>query len=312
MTGQQEDRLSMYLTFKDYQAPHTSITEGLPNYLDNSNIFLNTIPQIQSIWEQQKLSKKGVTDGKNQFKETLIVQTADYARKLGTYAKFTNNAKLAQEVKFSEGKLRQVADTAVKSYGQIVYDLAQPLVGELAQYGITDETQGILADAITAYNDSIGKPGAERSEGTQITKQLATLFKTADAALENMDAAVEIIRLTQVDFYNGYKSARKVIETGSGSLSVKGLVTDAQTGSPLKGVTVSFALDGGMMKAATASTSDPELVKKTAEKGGFNVKSLASGTYQVTLKKAGYADQVATISVSDGEMTELKISLKKA
>ena len=311
MTSQQEDRLSMYLTFKDYQAPHTSITDGLPNYSENSTIFLNTIPQIQSIWEQQKLSKKGVTDSKNQLKETLIVLTADYARKLGAYAKFTNNAKLAQQVKFSEGKLRQVADTAVKNYGQIVYDLAQPLVGSLAQYGITDETQATLADAITAYNDSIGKPGAERSEGTQLTKQLATLFKTADTALENMDAAVEIIRLTQVDFYNGYKSARKVIETGAGSLSVKGLVTDAQTGLPLKGVTVSFALDGGMAKAAS-TTSEPELVKKTAEKGGFNIKGLESGMYQVTLKKAGYANQVTTISVSDGEMTELKISLEKA
>jgi len=311
MTSQQEDRLSMYLTFKDYQAPHTSITDGLPNYSENSTIFLNTIPQIQSIWEQQKLSKKGVTDSKNQLKETLIVLTADYARKLGAYAKFTNNAKLAQQVKFSEGKLRQVADTAVKNYGQIVYDLAQPLLGSLAQYGITDETQATLADAITAYNDSIGKPGAERSEGTQLTKQLATLFKTADTALENMDAAVEIIRLTQVDFYNGYKSARKVIETGAGSLSVKGLVTDAQTGLPLKGVTVSFALDGGMAKASS-TTTEPELVKKTAEKGGFNIKGLESGMYQVTLKKAGYANQVTTISVSDGEMTELKISLEKA
>ena len=83
MTSQQEDRLSMYLTFKDYQAPHTSITDGLPNYLENSAIFLDTIPQIQSIWEQQKLSKKGVTDSKNQLKESLIVLTADYARKLG-------------------------------------------------------------------------------------------------------------------------------------------------------------------------------------------------------------------------------------
>jgi uncharacterized membrane protein len=137
------------------------------------------------------------------------------------------------------------------------------------------------------------------------------LFKTADTALENMDAAVEIIRLTQVDFYNGYKSARKVIETGAGSLSVKGLVTDAQTGLPLKGVTVSFALDGGIAKAAS-TTSEPELVKKTAEKGGFNIKGLESGMYQVTLKKAGYANQVTTISVSDGEMTELKISLEKA
>ena len=311
MTGQQEDRLSMYLTFKDYQAPHTTITDGLPNYLENSTIFLDTIPQIQSIWEQQKLSKKGVTDSKNQLKETLLVTTADYARKLGAYAKFTNNAKLAQEVKFSEGKLRQVADTAVKNYGQIVYDLAQPIVASLAAYGITDETQATLAGAITAYNDSIGKPGAERSEGTQLTKQLATLFKTADTALENMDAAVEIVRLTQVDFYNGYKSARKVIDTGSGSLSVKGLVTDAQTGLPLKGVTVSFALEGGMMKTAAAITTDSELVKKTAEKVGFNVKKLASGTYQVTLKKVGYADQVITVSVNDGEMSLIDVKLDK-
>ncbi len=79
----------------------------------------------------------------------------------------------------------------------------------------------------------------------------------------------------------------------------------------MKGVTVSFALDGGMMKAAAAISTESELVKKTAEKGGFNIKGLATGTYQVTLKKAGYADQVATISVSDGEMTELKISLEK-
>lgn len=58
------------------------------------------------------------------MKESLIVTTADYTRKLGVYAKFTNNATLAQEVKFTEGKLRQVADTAVKDYAQIVYDRA--------------------------------------------------------------------------------------------------------------------------------------------------------------------------------------------
>jgi uncharacterized membrane protein len=54
------------------------------------------------------------------------------------------------------------------------------------------------------------------------------------------------------------------------------------------------------------------MVKKTDNRNGSNIKGLATGTYQVTLKKAGYADQVATISVSDGEMTELKISLEKA
>lgn len=311
MTSPQESRLSMYLTFKDYQAPYTTITNALPNYPANSTILLNTIPQIQAISEQQKMSKKGITDGKNSLKESLIVMAADYARKLGAYAKFTNNATLAQEVKFTESKLRQVADTAVKDYAQIVYDRAQPIVASLATYGITAATQTALASAIMAYNASIGKPGAGRSEGTQTTKQLVALFKTADAALANMDAAVEIVRLTQVNFYNGYKSARKVIETGAGSLSVKGMVTDAKTGTPVKGVTVTFSLDGGFTKAKSA-TNTPDVIKKTADKGGFNIKSLSSGTYQVTLKKVGYADQIITISVNDGEMTILNVSLEKA
>ena len=172
MTGQEESRLSMYLSFKDYQAPYTAITNPLPNYTTNSTTFLNTIPQIQAISEQQKISKKGVTDGKNQLKESLIVTSADYFRKLGTYAKFTNNATLAQEVKITESKLRQVADTAVKDYAQIAYDRSQPIVASLAAYGITAATQTALAAAIIAYNTSIGKPGTSRTEGGITTQQL--------------------------------------------------------------------------------------------------------------------------------------------
>jgi len=311
MTNQQESRLSMYLSFRDYQAGFTAITTPLPNYTTNSTTFVNTIPQIQAVAEQQKISKKGVTDNKNILKENLIVTTADYARKLGVYAKFTNNATLAQEVKFTEGKLRQVADTAVKDYAQIVYDRAQPIVATLATYGITAATQTALLAAITAYNASIGKPSVSRTESSQTTKQLETLFKTAETALANMDAAVEIVRISQPVFYTGYKNARKVVETGIGSLAVKGLVTDATTGEPVKGATLSFALDGnnGMAKAAKSATES--VVKKTAEKGGFNIKSLPSGVYTVTIKKVGYADQVATVAVADGELTDLNIQLSK-
>jgi len=248
---------------------------------------------------------------KNQYKESLIVTIADYARKLGVYAKFTNNATLAQEVKFSESKLRQVADTAVKDYAQIVYDRAQANVAALTTYGITAATQTALLSLITNYNASIGKPSASRTESGKITKQLENLFKTADTALANMDAAVEIVRLTQVDFYNSYRNARKIVETGTGSLAVKGLVTDASTGAPLKGVSLSFSLDGNGTMAKTAKSATESIVKKTAEKGGFNIKTLPTGIYTVTIKKVGYADQVVTVAVADGKLTELNIQLSK-
>jgi len=310
MTIQQENQLGMLLTFKDFQPTYTAITNTLPNYPANSTIVLNTIPQIQTIAEQQKMSKTGIAKGKNQLKEALIQLAADSARKLVVYAKFTNNAPLEDEVNLSISKLRQVADTAVKDYAQIVYDCIQPIVSTLSTYGLTSTTQTALLNAITNYNAVIGKPGLGRVETSQATKQLAVLFKTALDALAIMDTAVEIVKLTQPNFYNGYKSARKIVNSGTGSLAVRGVVNDMATGKPVKGVTVSFSLNGGAKKVVN-DNGEPVVVKKTAEKGGFNIKSLAAGVYQVTLKKMGYTDQVITVSVNDGEMSLVEAKIEK-
>ena len=311
MTNKEESRLSMFLTFRDFQASYTAITSTLPNYSANSTIFLNLIPQIQAFSQLQRTSKKGAAEGKSQLRESLIVTTADYFRKLAAYAKFTSNVTLAEEVKIPESKLRQAADTAVKDYAQIAYDRAQTNIVALSSYGITATTQTSLSVAISAYNASIGKPGVSRAESGKTTKQLKTLFKAADAALANMDTAVEIVRLTQVDFYNAYQKARKIIYNGIGSLALKVLVTDATTGEPLKGATVSLAPEGVAAKAK-ATSAKPDIVKKTAEKGGFNIKTLPAGIYTVTIQKVGYADQVTTVAVSDGEMSQLNVQLVKS
>ena len=63
-------------------------------------------------------------------------------------------------------------------------------------------------------------------------------------------------------------------------------------------------LDGG-------TNGNPVLIKLTAEKGGFYVTSLPAGMYNVTINKNGYVEQVIKIAVSPGEMTVLKVQLKK-
>ena len=313
MTNQDESRLSMYISLRDWQTNYTAITSPLPNYTENSTSFVNTIPLIQDVAKQQKISKTGLAENKNQLKDALIISIADYSGKLGAYAKFTNNPVLAQEIKFTAGRLKKEADTAIRDYAQIVYDRAQPIVASLATYGITAVTQTALLTAITNYNASIGKPAAGKVESSQLTKQLAGFFATAEGALANMDAAVEIVKLSQPNFYNGYKNVRKVVVMGVGSLAVKGLVTDAMSGEPIKGATLSFALDGGvsLAKAKSSTAQTESIVKKTADKGGFNIKSLPSGMYTVTIKKVGFADQVATVAVADGELTEINIQLSK-
>jgi hypothetical protein len=311
MTNLQECRLGMYMSFRDFQTAYTAITNPLPNYSTNSATLLSTITQIQAVAEQQKISKKGVTETKNNLRKALVSQTADYSRKMGVFARFTNNATLAQEIKFSESKLKQVSDIAVRDYAQIVYDRAQANVANLAIYGITAATQTTLQNAINAYNAVIGKPGATRTESGRITKQLETLFKTADAALANMDAAVEIVRLSQPAFYDSYKNARRIPDNNGGSLAVKGLVTDAMNGLPIKGVILEFSLEGNNGLARSAKQALETVIKKTAEKGGFHIKNMVSGIYTVKVKKLGYPEYITTVAVVDGELTELNIQLSK-
>lgn len=302
MTSKDEDRLIMLLTLCKFLENYPELIEKLPNFKSNFLILKQMVLDIQKNAEDQKYSTKGITKVKNQLKEELTVLTADYVRKLGAYAKFNNNTPLADEVNVSESKVRHMADAEIKIYSQQLYNLTQPLVDQLADYGIDAEKQTKLAGLIEAYNQSLGAPGAERSESSQLTKQRNTLFATAESALKNMDTAVEIVKLTEVNFYNGYKSARKVIERGAGTLAVKGIVCDAETSAPIKGVSVSFCIDG---------QTDVVLEKKTADKGGFSIKNLAAGVYKVCFKKIGYADQTVTVVVNSREMTDLKISLQK-
>lgn len=314
MTNQQESRLGMYITTMAFCDTNSTITANLPNFTSNLTALKGICPEIQVIGEQQKIDNKGITENKNQLKSKLVILAADNARKLSAFARFTNNLTLQGEVNYSETSFKRFSETALKDYAQIIYDRVQSNFELLANYGISSRSQQVFLQVINDFNGSLSSPRIGATVKIQATKKLSELFKSADTSLSDMDAAVEIVRLSQPDFYIGYKTARKIIARGIGRLSVKGLVTDSQTSEALKGVTVSFVPDNGIAKVAANNGADEssEMVKKTAGKGGFYIKSLSAGTYHVNLKKAGYAEKTVIINVNDGERSEVKVALEKA
>ena len=308
MKSRQESKLSMYLAVKDYLTTSTAIVTPLPNYPEFSASFVDAIAQIQTHGEQQMFDKSGLKANKEQLRSTLVMLAADSYRKLQAYARYANNQLLLSESRFSVTTLKTATDNVLREYTQGVYDLAQSNLNQLEPYGITQESQAVLLNTINAYVEAIPKPRIGKAERKQSTLLLAGAFATADKALGNIDAVVEIVRLAQTNFYNGYRTVRKLMNTGVIPLAVKGVVTDAVTGEPLKNVVLSFALDGNG-RNPRATKSNVVVVKKTAPKGGFYIKSLTAGSYHVTLQKRGYADQVLTVAVSNGEMSELRVQL---
>jgi len=309
MTTKQETKLNMYLTVRDFLIPNESITKELPNFAANTTVLKETIVNIQVIAERQKSDKKGLAKLKNELRDKLIALVVDNSRKIAAFAKFSNNTILQNEVKFAPSGFSKMTDTGLKDYAQIVHDKAQANLDALPSYGITAETQKTLSETLTAYNESISKPRVGIAERSQATKQLIMLFDTVDTILGNMDLAMEIIRLPQKNFYDGYKTARKIVETSAGKLTLKAQATEKQTGLPVKGAIFTFRASTQMTGVISGNG---EIVKKTEEKGRFNIKNMPAGTYQVTVSKPGYNDKTETVIVADGEMTVLRVELEKA
>lgn len=310
MNKKQENRFSMYLATVDFCEIYTVITSPLPNFSDNLSNLKTTCDRIHLIVETQAADTSGTTAGKNDYSENLVVSGADTARKLMAFAKLSKNQKLLKEISFTESDLRRLPDSVLADTVKLIYDRAQTYLPSLGSYLITADTQAALLQAITDYKQALASPRVEKVSQVQATKQLAELFVAGDTALANMDAVVEIVRLTQANFYAGYKAARKIIESGNGKMSLRGMVTEALTGEPVPGVAVSFWPDGDVTKSYAAA--DASLVKKSAAKGGFYVSSMPAGTYRVTLQKAGYAEQTLTVYVNDGELTTVDVKLAKA
>jgi hypothetical protein len=309
MTTSQETRLNMYLAVRDFLIPNEALTKDLPNFQSNFAVLKESITSLQSFAEQQKFDKSGLAKLKKELREKLITLSVDNSRKLTALAKFTNNTLLISEVKFTMSGFSKMTDVAIKDYAQIVYDKAQSNIEALPSYGITPDTQKILLDTINSYNESIAKPRIGITERSQATKQLVMLFDTVETIIANMDLAVEIIRLGQPNFYNGYKTVRKIVETSSGNLTLKAIATDKRNGAPLKGVKFTFKPASENMGSINGNG---EIVKKTAEKGRFNIKNLRSGTYQVVIVKNGYKDKLETVTIADGEMTDMRVEMEKA
>jgi hypothetical protein len=309
MTTNQEIKLNMYLAVRNFLIPNEGLTKEVPNFAASYATLLSTIGQIQTISEMQKVDKKGLAIAKNKLKETLITMAADNSRKISAFAKFSNNSTLLNETKFSESDFVRMTDVALKDYLQIIYDKAQVNLGSLSEYGITPESQKVFVDTITAYNAVLSTPRTGIAEKSKATKKLAVLFDSADAAVKNMDFAVGIIKLTQPDFYNGYNTSRKLVDTSAGNLALKATAIDLLSGEPVKGVRFTFKPDG---VKATGSSGNGEVTKKTAAKGSFYIKTMHPGTYNVVVSKPGYKDKVVTVSVADGERSELKVELEKA
>jgi len=223
----------------------------------------------------------------------------------------SNNKTLSQQIKYNESSLSKASDTKLVGICQIIYNAANTNIANLTTYGVTAATNAAFQNTINAYNAIVVKDRVDATDGGASTKLISDIIKQLNSTWLKIDILVNTVKLSQPAFFNEYYKVRKIINTASGSLAVKGLVTDVLNGEPIKGAVITFVrTDGGSTDKRSVDAEQP-FVKMSADKGGFNIKSLPEGMYRVTVSKVGYADQSVSIVVANGELAELKVELAK-
>lgn len=300
MTIKQESKFKMCLSVDEFLVKSENLTKELPEFPATFTELRNIISQIKLIDEQQKNVRTGVTKDKRDIKNSLISLAAENSGKIFAFAKVSNNKPLMDEVNFSISDLGRMTDVALRTYTESLYKKAETILESLTKYGITAESQKKYAETLAAYNNSISKPRVGIAEKREATKQLEALFSSTDSLLSKLDAILGIIRYNEVNFYNGYKTVRKLVNTNSGVVALKAVANELSTKKPLKGVIFTFRSNGTI------------ITKRTADKGSFHIRNMKPGTYEVVVKKEGYKEKVVTVNINDGERSELKVDLEMA
>ena len=302
MNTKQENRLNMYLAVRAFLLSKRGELERLPNFAIFLNEFQNYIVKIQTALRQQSFDESGVTKSKKALKRDLALLTADNARRIYAYALFINDHVLSTETQIPQSKLEIKSDEKLIEIAKGIFDRATLHFNDLASYGITVDTQEIFRRAIDEFTDAMPKPRINDTESKRITQQMASYFVGAAKMLEQIDALMELLHNSEPDIYNAYIQARKTIDYGTRKIAVRGLIIDAITKIGLRGVSLLFI-------NTDEKSLVPVLLKKTSTKGGFNIKSLAEGIYQIKLSKVGYVDQIITITVNKGELCKINVEM---
>jgi hypothetical protein len=295
-----ENKYKMYLAIKEFFATWIAVLNLLPHFTEFHTAFLSDLQEIQNLSEQQLFNRKGNGIGlkRKKLKLALIELASGTADKLYAYALFNKDQILQNEVHYTPSVIKQSSDATVLKWSNGIYERAELHLSEAASYGINDATLADLRKSIGDFEISMPTQRISATNQKLNTTLLEGTFTKVDQSLVHIDALVKILSSTEPILFTTYELRRKILNYGFRTMAIRGIITDSITKIGIKGVTIDFL-------NADGASLQPVVVKKSAAKGGFNIKTFAEGVYLIKMTKVGYNDLTSTHTIVNGELCKI-------
>lgn len=297
MNATQESKLNMFRATQKHCNDNPTIVATIPAFQTAAGTLNTTIASIIATAQQEDLITKGITIDKAEAKKTLCQLAADIAAPIVAYAAATKNNKLLKEVNFTHSDLIRTKDDQLAPRCQNIYNAAKANETALKDYGITAATADTLLTTINNYQAKVPDPRNAAAQKATVRANLKSLIKEADQILKlQMDKTVLGFKTSNPDFVKTYKANRIIIDPGQSATTLKGVILNSMDKSPVSGATIIVVETGNK-----ASTN---------EKGSYEIKPIAAGSYTLNISAAKYKDNTQKeVTVKQGQITNLTIAL---
>lgn len=299
MNAKNENRLNMYLVMQEFlnTVPATTL-DTMPGFGDFFANFTTNVELIRTKNESQQASRVGYRMMKSAGKRDTVTNAIFVANCINAYALSANNLVLEQQIKFTKSELLKKRDSAMADDVQFIISKAIEYLAEVTPFGIKQEQINELTTKLENYNANIPLPRVNINKRKLLTKEINELFIATDAILTRMDSLVDIMVITDNDFYVTYYYSRKIVNNHGRKLSLRGYVTTTTTESPIVGVKVTIP-------ALNAET-------KTTERGYYEFKNLPAGMHNLIFNRVDFVETRKQAGVISGQRVQLNVTMNEA
>ena len=197
----------------------------LDNHLDLISVFPELTFAHQRIKEKislidlyrqvQEANNSGLTVSKIILRADVIRLINKFAAALLAHGTITKDNELKTKASYSNTELLRAADPTLYDIGYLLYNLANSRRPEMERFFVTETDFNLMESVLTSFRSSIPQKRVAVGTSKVSTTNIGETFNAIDLLLkEDVDVLIQPFQFTQIDFYNKYKSARTIVETG--------------------------------------------------------------------------------------------------
>ncbi|MGV9004410.1 carboxypeptidase-like regulatory domain-containing protein [Flavobacterium sp.] len=297
MNAEQTDILSMQKVVENlWNDAAPTILDQMPGIGPLKVTFSDNINTIDILYNGQKYNRTGTHMTKEEYREDMMQLAFSTAARTCAYAISINDEQLQIRVTHVYSNMQKIRDTLIANTCTDIYNIALDLGAVLLPFGVTLDSLQVLKDSITLYRVIQPKPRAGIADQTVFTTRIVELFADNAKVLFNMDKLVIMLRFDEHVFYETYFANRKIIDTGSRRLSLRGNITDEQ-GLPIDGVTITIE-------------TPHAVAAKSTDLGNYQFKGIEGGVWAVTYKRNGFKEQKEYLVFTPNKRVDFNVVLK--